>query len=276
MLANQFDVFLFDLDGTLYHGEEILPHVKESLFRLRSAGKMIRFVTNDPRPTRAEVTKRLTEMGIEVQQQEVFTSGWATARYLGESGVRSAYVVGSPGLTFEIRQAEVEVFESGQPETVVVGGDERFCYDHLLKATRLILGGARFVATNPDGSYPTSEGPIPGAGAIVAAVQAVTGEAPVAIIGKPNPKLFELALEGLDAKSERVAMVGDNPLTDILGALRVGITGILIAKAPPLSSRNCEVPTPDVTIPDLSFLFDPHMRVRTRRDGVPAGGARGF
>ena len=121
MLANHFDAFLFDLDGTLYHGEELLPHVREALFRLRSAGKPVRFVTNDPRPTRAEVTRRLTKMGIEVQQQEVFTSGWATAKYLGESGVRSTYVVGSPGLIREIRQAGVEVIESGQPETVVVG-----------------------------------------------------------------------------------------------------------------------------------------------------------
>ena len=257
MLADQFDAFLFDLDGTLYHGSEIFPHVRESLCRLRSAGKIVHFVTNDPRSTRGEVTKRLSEMGIEAREQEVFPSGWVTARYLSETRVRSTYVVGSPGLVYEIRQAGVEVVEADQPEAVVVGGDEHTCYEHLLKATRFILGGAKFVATNPDGSYPTPEGPIPGAGAIVAAVQAATGEAPDAIVGKPNPKLFELALEGLDTKSERVAMIGDNPWTDIVGAHRVGIKGILV-KAPPLSSEDSEVPTPDAIIPDLSFLFDPH------------------
>lgn len=254
MLAEQFDAFLFDLDGTLYHGEEIFPHVTDSLLRLRGAGKVIRFVTNDPRPTRAEVTQHLIGMGIKAQQQEVFTSGWATARYLGESGVRSAYVVGSPGLTHEIRQAGVEVVETGQPEVVVVGGDERTGYDHLLKATRFILGGARFIATNPDGSYPTSEGPIPGAGAIVAAIQAASGENPDVIVGKPNPKLFELAMEGLNAKRERIAMIGDNPMTDIKGAFQIGITGILLAKSPPLP-KDGDVPTPDVIVPDLSFLF---------------------
>ena len=138
------------------------------------------------------------------------------------------------------------------------------------------MGGARFVATNPDGSYPTSEGPIPGAGAIVAAVQAVIGEIPVAIIGKPNPRFFELALEGLDTESNRIAMVGDNPLTDIQGALRLGLAGILVAKASPRSSEDYTVPTPDVTISDLSFLFDPHIRVRTRREGIPAGVAKSY
>jgi len=264
MLADQFETFLFDLDGTVYLNHIPIPHARDSLIKLRRDGKTVRFLTNDPRPTQAEVIKRLAKMGIEAHQQEVFTSGQATARHLVKNGVRSAYVVGSPGLISEIRQAGVEVVESGQPEAVVVGGDERTCYDHLLKATRFILDGAKFVATNPDGTYPTPEGPIPGAGAIVAAVQATTGEAPVAIVGKPHAALFKLALEGSNAKGERVAMVGDNPSTDILGARRAGITGILVAKETSLFSSNRDIPTPDAIISDLSFLFDPHTHIDTR------------
>ena len=255
MLGEQFDTFLFDLDGTVYIGDELLPHARESLLRLRSTGKTVGFLTNDPRPTRAEVTRRLTRMGIETEQREVFTSGWATARYLRESGVCSTYVVGSAGLVSEIRHAGVDVIESGQPEAVVVGGDEGTCYPHLLRATRFILGGARFIATNPDVSYPTPQGPIPGAGAIVAAIEAASGKEPDMIVGKPNPQIFKLALEDLNATSKQVAMVGDNPLTDILGALEVGIAGILVGKvSPPIAGNGC-VPTPDATISDLSFLF---------------------
>ena len=256
MLSEQFDAFLFDLDGTVYVGEELLPHARESLLRLRSSGKTIRFLTNDPRPTRAEVVRRLARMGIETEQREVFTSGWATARHLRESGIGSTYVVGSSGLVSEICHAGVEVIESGQPEAVVVGGDEGTCYPHLLRATRFILGGARFIATNADGSYPAPEGPIPGAGAIVAAIEAASGKEPNVIVGKPNPHFFKLAIKSLDTNSKQVVMVGDNPATDISGAFEVGIAGILVEEAPPLLSSNSYYPTPNVTIPDLSFLFE--------------------
>ncbi len=88
----------------------------------------------------------------------------------------------------------------------------------------------------------------------MAAIQAASGENPDVIVGKPNPKLFELAMEGLNAKRERIAMIGDNPMTDIKGAVQIGITGILLAKSPPLP-KDGDVPTPDVIVPDLSFLF---------------------
>lgn len=257
MLAERFDAFLFDLDGTVYLRDSLLPHARESLTRLRSAGKEVRFLTNDPRPTRAEVTQRLNGMGIEVPPQDVFTSGWATARYLRQTGVRSAYVVGSHGLVSEILEAGVKVVESGHPEAVVVGGDEHTSYAHIERAARLILGGAKFMATNPDGSYPTPEGPIPGAGAMVAAIQAVAEKQPTVTIGKPYPAMFRMALEGLGIQTERVVMVGDNPSTDILGAHRAGITGILVSETHPPSSPGCDGCVPSATIPDLSYLFNP-------------------
>ena len=262
MLLEQFDVFLFDLDGVVYLGDELLPHARESLARLRSAGKTVLFLTNDPRSTRSEFARRLARLGVEAHRREIFASGWATARYLEQSGVRSTYVVGSPGLVSEIREAGVEVVESGHPEAVVVGGDERTSYAHIERAVKLISGGARFVATNPDGSYPTPEGPIPGAGAVVAAIQVASNERPAVTVGKPYPPLFVLALEGLGVKSGRIVMVGDNPSTDILGAHRVGITGILVSKTPVRFPSIHDFRTPDTVIPDLSFLFDPEVSVR--------------
>ncbi len=261
MLAERFDAFLFDLDGTVYLRDEVLPEARESLIQLRRDEKEVRFLTNDPRPTRAEVTQRLNGMGIEVHQQDIITSGWATARYLKKEGVRSAYVVGSHGLVSEILAAGVEVVESGHPEAVVVGGDEHTSYAHIKKAARFILDEevkARFVATNPDGSYPTPEGRIPGAGAMVAAIEAVTDKQPYETIGKPYPAMFEMALADLGMKDEderkRVAMVGDNPLTDILGACRAKIAGILIETELQYSS-GCKDCVPYATIPNLSFLL---------------------
>ncbi len=218
MLADLFDAFLLDLDGVVYVGNEPLPRARKSLERLRETGKVLRFLTNDPRPTRDEVARRLSGIGVQAHAEEVATSGWATAGYLAEAGLHSAYVVGSPGLANEIRNAGVEVVNTGQAEAVVVGADERTSYRHVERAARLIRRGAYFVATNPDGSFPAQEGSSPGAGAIVAAVEAAAGRRPDTIIGKPHPPMFELALEGLGAEPDRVAVVGDNPETDILGA----------------------------------------------------------
>ena len=162
VLAQQFDAFLLDLDGVVYLGKRPLPHAVESTARLRHWEKVVRFLTNDPRPARQDVVWRLRGMGIEACIEEVVTSGWATAEYLRRSGVGSAYVVGSPGLTREITAAGIEVVNSARSsQAVVVGCDERVSYRHIRRAAGLISEGARFVATNPDGSFPAPQGPLP-------------------------------------------------------------------------------------------------------------------
>lgn len=263
MLAERFDAFLFDLDGVVYIGNSLLPHAEESLARLREAGKEIRFLTNDPRMTREGVVGKLVGMGVEARTEEVITSGWATADYLQRAEVRTAYVVGSRGLKSEIRRAGIEVLASGCPESVVVGADEHTSYHHIRQAARLISEGAIFMATNPDGSFPTPQGLAPAAGAIAAAVEAACGVRPT-VVGKPYPAMFEAVTEGLGA-GMRAVMVGDNPETDILGAHRAGICGILIASEAPAFRSMRDFRTPDTTIPDLSSLFDPAVSIRRWR-----------
>ena len=267
MLADLFDAFLLDLDGVVYVGGEPLPHAMKSLERLRETGKALRFLTNDPRPTRDEAARRLSGMGVQARTDEVVTSGWATAGYLVEAGLHSAYVVGGPGLASEIRDAGVEVVNTGQAEAVVVGADERTSYRHVERAARLIRGGAYFVATNPDGSFPTQEGSSPGAGAIVAAVEVAAGRRPDAIIGKPHRPMFDLALEGLGAEPSRIAVVGDNLETDILGAHQAALAAVLISESPVEFPSSRDFRAPDATIPDLSFLFEPG--IEARRWGEP-------
>lgn len=276
MLAEQFAAFLFDLDGVVYVGEEALPGARESLARLRDMGKPVRFLTNDPRPTRADVARRLSGLGVEADPKEVVTSGWATAENLRESGVRSAYVVGSEGLAAEVREAGINTDERGGYEAVVVGCDERVSYEHIRRASELVHGGAAFVATNDDGSFPGPEGPLPATGAIVAAVRVATGKRPT-VVGKPHDRMFDLCARDLGVEPSRAAVVGDSIETDILGAHNSGFAGILISPRPVAFASPRDYRAPDATIADLRGLFDAETTARRwKRPGLPlAGGGEG-
>src|SRR5215207_5929238 len=263
-ISDRFDAFLFDLDGVVYVGEEPLPGAVESLTRLREAGKQVRFLTNNPRPTRAQIARKLADMGVEAREVEVVSSGRATASYLRDEGIGAAYVIGSRGLMTEVLGAGVELVDAGPCEAVVVGADEYVTFAHVRQAVRLIFEGARFVATNADASFPTPKGPLPGTGAIVAAVQITTGQKPF-VVGKPFPPMFDVALEGLDRA--RAVMIGDTPNSDIEGARRAGIPGVLISEYGS-SARKGNTSPADATIKDLNGLFDPDVVLRERYEEV--------
>lgn len=253
-IADRFDAFLFDLDGVVYLGDEPLPGAEESLARLRAADKQVRFLTNNPRPTREQVAQKLEGMGIRAYPEEVMTSGRATALYLRENGLGSAYVVGSRGLASEVEGVGVEVVDGGPCEAVVVGADEHVSYAHIRQAARWIFDGARFVATNADGSFPSPRGPLPGTGAIVAAVRATTGQEPV-VVGKPFPAMFEMALKTLNAGRDRVVMIGDSLQTDIEGARRAGIVSVLVVGKGAKSTAAEVSSEADTVVEDLTGLF---------------------
>ena len=255
MIAERFDAFLFDLDGVVYLGDELLPGSEEALARLREAGKEVRFLTNDPRPTRAQVRRRLAGMGVGVDAEEVITSGWATANYLLQNGVESAYVIGSRGLASEIGVVGVEVVDRGPCEAVVVGSDEHVSYSHIRQASRYILEGARFVATNADGSFPSPKGPLPGTGAIVEAVRVTTDEKPI-VVGKPFPPMYDMALKDLSTARERTVMIGDTLDSDIAGAKRAGISGVLVSREYTQDTADGDDGLADAVIQDLTGLFD--------------------
>jgi HAD superfamily hydrolase (TIGR01450 family) len=252
-ITDAFDVFLIDLDGVVYVEGDPLPGAVASLRRLADLGKEIRYLTNDPRPRRQAVARRLTDLGIEVDPDEIVTSGWAAACYLRGRGVTTASTVGSDGLSAELRAQGLRLTEDG-PEAVVVGADEHTSYRDIRRAARHIDRGATFVGTNPDGSFPTSGGPAPGAGAIVRAVETATGVAPV-IVGKPEPLMFEMALEGLP-EDRRAVVVGDNAETDVLGAHRAGLTGVLVAENEPPLPTAADFRRPDGRISGLPDLFE--------------------
>ena len=260
MFAEQFDVFLLDLDGVVYLGDQPLSGAVQALQRLRDMGKILRFLTNDPRPTREQLAERLKAMGIVIQKKELITSGWTTATFLRQEGIRSAYIVGSPGLHSELREAGIQIEAQEMPEVVVIGCDEDVSYQHIWQAVRFLEQGARFIATNADGCFPTPTGPAPATGAIVEAIRAASGKHPL-IIGKPFPVMFTNALQGLSADL-RVVMLGDSPTTDILGAHQAGINAILISSKAFCFPSSRDFRAPDATIPDLSSLFDHQFTAR--------------
>lgn len=236
----------------VYLGNEALPGVVDAVTRLYELGKELRFLTNDPRPTRRDLATTLRDLGIDARTDEIVTSSWATAHYLARQEASTSAVVGSDGLVAELQGEGIEVTDES-PDAVVVGADEESSYRDIRRAARHIHSGATFVGTNPDGSFPTPDGPVPGAGAIVRAVEEAAGMEPT-VVGKPEPLMFEMALDDLPEKTDAV-VVGDNPATDILGAHRAGLTGILMAEDEPIPASARDFQQPEVAISTLADLF---------------------
>jgi HAD superfamily hydrolase (TIGR01457 family) len=226
MLASSYDAILFDLDGVVYRGEELVPRAAETLVRLRQDGPRVAFLTNNSSRTPEMIAEHLVALGITTSADEIVTSAGATAAVLARRGIAAAYVVGEEGLRRALADAGIHVADEGPVDAVVVGLDRTVTYERLRDAAILVDAGAALVGTNPDGSYPTSEGARwPGAGALLAAVVATTG-ADAEIVGKPHPALFEAALER--TRGSKPLVVGDRLDTDIAGADALGWDSALV------------------------------------------------
>lgn len=255
-----FNAILLDMDGVLYHGEKPLPGAIEFLRRLADTPHL--FLTNNPIQTPEAVAAKLSRMGFQaVAADQVLTSAQATAHWLSQqqSGFRY-YAVGADGLHQALRTC-------GQPDReradfVVVGEGPGLDYESLSCGINLILKqGARLVVTNPDHNVDAQvDGEhrvLPGGGALVAPFVAATGVEPV-VIGKPQPLLFEMALEKLACQAQECLMIGDRPDTDIAGAAALGIATALIrtGRFGPGEAWPAGVPKPDwdeLSLEDLSL-----------------------
>ncbi len=233
MLIDLYDAFLLDLDGVLYRGDEPIPRAADTIRAVREAGRSIAFVTNNSSATPKAVVDRLARVGVKASPAEVETSALSTAALLAGRGARSAFVVGEEGVRSALRDAGIEVVENGGHGTgapvvdvVVVGFDRSADYERLKIASLAVDAGASLVATNPDGSYPAPDGARwPGAGALMAAIEAATGIR-AEVVGKPNPPIFEAALAR--AGGGRALVVGDRLDTDIEGAAALGWDSLLV------------------------------------------------
>jgi HAD superfamily hydrolase (TIGR01457 family) len=219
--------FILDMDGVIYRGNTALPGAAEFLAALRAAGVPFLFLTNNATTPARLVAERLKGMGIPANRADVLTSSEATASALAAEmpGCR-VFVVGEVGLWEALSEAGLQLTDRhDQADAVVVGLDRDCTYARLRDAALAIGRGARFIATNADRSLPTEIGFIPGAGALVGALQIATDVEP-RVIGKPSREIFVFALHRLGTKADRTAAVGDRPETDIVGGQRAGLRTI--------------------------------------------------
>jgi 4-nitrophenyl phosphatase len=234
-----YRAYLFDLDGTLFRGSWVIPGAPEVLAELRRRGALIRYLTNNSGATRAQFVSKLTGMGFEASENETLGSGYGTARLLAREGVKNVFAVGEPGLVQTLRDAGIAVVNAltngivtpnapDETDAVVVGICRHFDYSLLNAAMQRIRRGARFVATNPDTTYPM-EGDtlVPGAGSLVAAVAACSEQEPL-VVGKPSSYLVEMALEEAGLRPEEALVVGDRRDTDIACGLAAGCPTFLV------------------------------------------------
>ena len=219
--------YLMDMDGVLIRGRVPIPGAVEFIERLNERELPYLVLTNNPIYTPRDLSHRLSTMGFNLPAERIFTSAIATARFMNKQRPHGkAYVMGESGLTDAIHSVGY-VITDHEPDYVVVGETHGYNYTSFTKAIRLILDGARFVATNPDPSGPTDEGMVPACGAMTALIQAATGVAPF-FVGKPNPLMMRTALSYLGAHSEESVMIGDRMDTDVVAGVSSGLETILV------------------------------------------------
>ena len=226
---NRICNLIIDMDGVLYRLNTPLAGGAEFLEFLRRTGKRFILVTNNSTLTTAQYVDKLAAMGIVVGEDDILTSGEATAQYLAgiaPPGTR-VYVIGEHGIRSALQRRGFVLADGVDVAYVVSALDRQLTYDKLRIAALAIRAGARFIGTNPDRTLPTEEGLIPGARAIQAALETATGTAPL-IIGKPEPAMLQLALQKLQAEPETTAIIGDGLETDVAGGQRLGLTTILV------------------------------------------------
>lgn len=227
-IADGYEAFLFDLDGVLYRGSSPVAHAADAVATLRRLGKRLAFVTNNSARSPEEVAARLAGVGVSADPREIVTSGQVTADLLASRGVREAFVVGEAGLIASLAARGIRVLDDtpSDAEVVVVGLDRAATYEKLRVASILVERGARLVASNPDRSFPAADGHLwPGAGALLAAVEATTGVR-AEVVGKPHAPIFTAALDR--AGGGRPLVVGDRLDTDIEGAHGLGWDSALV------------------------------------------------
>lgn len=219
---------IIDMDGVLYRESDAIPGLVDFFGFLRQRDTRFVLATNNSTRTPAQYVEKMAGMGVQITPADLITSAQATAAYLREISPPGTpvYAVGQVGLTTALQEAGF-VLDSRRVEFVVAGLDVHVTYEKLKTATLLIHRGARFIGTNPDVTLPTAEGLAPGAGAILAAIQASTGVAPT-VIGKPEPTMFQQAMARLGAAPADTAALGDRLETDILAAQRTGILSLLV------------------------------------------------
>ncbi|MFC7327156.1 HAD-IIA family hydrolase [Marinactinospora rubrisoli] len=219
--------YLMDMDGVLVREEHLVPGADAFISELRENGVPFMVLTNNSIYTPRDLRARLLRSGLDIPESAIWTSALATAQFLDQQRPGgTAHVVGESGLTTALHNIGY-VLTDRDPDYVVLGETRTYSFEAITRAIRLVRNGARFIATNPDETGPSREGPLPATGAVAALIEKATGRAPY-YVGKPNPLMMRSALRALGAHSENTLMIGDRMDTDVRSGLEAGLQTFLV------------------------------------------------
>jgi len=219
--------WLVDMDGVLVREEVPIPGADAFLARLSELGIPFLVMTNNSIYTPRDLSARLAASGLTIPEERIWTSALATARFLADQRPGgTAFAIGESGLTTALHDAGYTLTER-DPDYVVLGETRTYSFERVTRAIRLVDAGARFIATNPDPSGPSDDGPVPATGAVAALISRATGVEPY-FVGKPNPLMVRSALNALDAHSEVSGVIGDRMDTDVKSGLEAGMHTVLV------------------------------------------------
>jgi len=219
--------YLCDMDGVIYHGNRLLPGASEFVDWLKREGIPFLFLTNSSERSPRELSQKLSRLGIEVPEENFYTSALATAAFVSSQiPGGSAYVIGDAGLVKALYDVGYSMNEIN-PDYVIVGETRSYGYERITRAIQLVLRGARLVGTNPDLTGPSEEGIVPATRALIAPIELASGRSAY-FVGKPNPLIMRNALRALGVKREEAVIVGDRMDTDIIAGIESEIETILV------------------------------------------------
>lgn len=252
--------FIFDLDGVLYLLDRpIVENVRFANF-LKDEGYNVIFLSNNTFLTREKYAEKLQKMGVNASPEEVFSSAFVTARYLEQRFPQSrVYVIGEEGLREEIKRCGLKVVAGNVKEKVdfvVVGMDRKFSFSKMSSALRFLTRGAQLIGTNPDPTYPTDKGLLPGCGAMISAIETCSGRKAL-IVGKPSSLIMDFVLSATGFRKEETVLIGDRLDTDIVLGKRFGLFSVLVltgvSAREDLENSECQ---PDLVVENLLELKD--------------------
>ena len=222
------DLFLFDLDGTVYLGDTPVPGAIDALKSLEEAGKKVCFLTNNSSKDPAEYVEKLTSMGYPAKAEQIVTSATATVHFLTtERAGKSVYPIGTPTFERAVREAGITVDEENA-DIVLLAFDTGITYDKFWHANVLLGKGSEFIATHPDKICPSDKGDMPDVGSLAALLECSSGKKVSVYCGKPYAAMAEIVKHLYDVPAERIAMVGDRLYTDILFGVNNGFVSVAV------------------------------------------------
>lgn len=247
---------ILDMDGVLWKDNLALVDLPAFFQRASDLNLIITLATNNATKSVRQYLEKIKGFGQVLQAWQIINSPMAVAAYLSRKYPSGGpiYVVGEDGITDAMESAGFYPAEK-EVIAVVAGLDRKFTYEKLKKAAMAIKHGALFIGTNPDPTFPAPEGNIPGAGSILAAIQTATGVAPI-VMGKPEPFMFELAIQRMGISPQESLVVGDRLDTDILGGQKAGCrTALVLSGISTHTEAQAWQPAPDIIAPDLAQLL---------------------